>query len=169
MIEMKIEWIELNKRKYDTYKHECHLITFETKISIILSINSKDQLLLNGYRYRWNRLTWRCIKDNWKGCSPHNGTTYEMHQSHERQIPDPEEIEKAVYNSTIRKKVEIFTINHDQLYKKQDLNYLLKWLLSFHNIHPYSAESNVFERAIIYQKNLLHLLILWLLIKDGRR
>ena len=67
-------------------------------MSIILSTKGNDQLLFEGYRYRRDRLTWRCVKDNCKGRVRHNGTTYEMHQSHVCQAPNPEEIEKSVYS-----------------------------------------------------------------------
>ena len=36
------------------------------KMSIILSTKDKDQLLPEGYRYRRERLTWCCVKDNCK-------------------------------------------------------------------------------------------------------
>ena len=64
-------------------------------MSIILSSKGKDQLLY-GYRYRRDRFTWRCIKDNCKGRARHNGTTYEMYQSYPCQAPNPEEIEKVM-------------------------------------------------------------------------
>ena len=75
-------------------------------MSIILSSKGEDQLLLYGYRYRRDRFTWRCIKDNCKGRGRYNGTTYEMYQNHACQAPNPEEIEKAMYDYEIRKKAK---------------------------------------------------------------
>ena len=75
-------------------------------MSIILSTKGKDQLLLEGYRYRRDRLTWHCVKDNCKGRIRHNGTTYEMYQSHASQASNPEEIEKSVYSYETRRKAE---------------------------------------------------------------
>ena len=74
-------------------------------MSIILSSKGKDQLLY-GYRYRRDRFTWRCIKDNCKDRARYNGTTYEMYQSHACQAPNSEETEKAMYNYEIRKKAK---------------------------------------------------------------
>ena len=48
-------------------------------MSIIQSIKAKDQLLLDGYRYRRDKLVWRCVKRNCKGRARHNGVTYEMY------------------------------------------------------------------------------------------
>ena len=46
-------------------------------MSIILSTKGKDQFLLDDFRYRRDRLVWRCIKDNCKGRARHDNTIYE--------------------------------------------------------------------------------------------
>ena len=76
-------------------------------MSIILSSKGKDQLLLNGYRYRRDRFTWRCVKDNCKGRARYNGTTYETYQSHACQAPNPEEIEKLCMIIKLEKKLKL--------------------------------------------------------------
>ncbi|CAF1411559.1 unnamed protein product, partial [Didymodactylos carnosus] len=70
------------------------------------SIKGKDQVLLDGFRYRRDRLVWRCVKDNCKGRARYDGVMYEMYQDHICQAPDPNEIEKAVFNHEIRQKAE---------------------------------------------------------------
>ena len=75
-------------------------------MSIVLSTKGKDQLPLESYRYRRDRLIWRCIKDNCKDRACHDGTSYEMYQSHACQAPNPEEIEKSVRSYEIRRKAE---------------------------------------------------------------
>ena len=75
-------------------------------MSTILSTEGKDQLLLEGCRYRRDRLTWRCIKDNCKDRVCHSGIAYEMYQNHACQAPNPEEIEKFEYSYEIRRKTE---------------------------------------------------------------
>ncbi|CAF4155912.1 unnamed protein product, partial [Rotaria sordida] len=73
-------------------------------MSIILSSKNKEQLLLDGFRYRRDRLVWRCIKDKCKGRTRFDGNIYEAYKDHTCQAPNPEEIEKAIYNYDIRKK-----------------------------------------------------------------
>ena len=80
-------------------------------MSTIFSTKGKDQLLLEDYWYRRDRLTWRCVKDNCKCRAHHNGAAYEMYQSHACQAPNPEEIEKSVGSYEIRRKAEY---SHDQ-------------------------------------------------------
>ncbi|CAF1112166.1 unnamed protein product [Rotaria sordida] len=75
-------------------------------MSIIQSIRGKDQLILDGYRHRRDKLVWRCVKDNCKGRARYDGLIYEMYQDHICQAPNPDEIEKAVFNHEIRKKIE---------------------------------------------------------------
>jgi hypothetical protein len=75
-------------------------------MSIVQSMKGKDQLLLEGFRYRRDRLVWRCVKDNCKGRARHDGLNYIMYRNHICQAPDPNEIEKAVFIDEIRKKAE---------------------------------------------------------------
>jgi hypothetical protein len=67
-------------------------------MSLIKSIKGSDQLLLDGFRYRRDRLVWRCVKANCKGRARHDGNIYQMYQDHICQAPDPNEIEKALFN-----------------------------------------------------------------------
>ena len=76
-------------------------------MSLIESIKGNDQLLLDGFRYHRDRSVWRYVKANCKGHSGHDGATYEMHQDHICQAPDPNEIEKALFTYEIRQKVEL--------------------------------------------------------------
>ncbi|CAF3904365.1 unnamed protein product [Rotaria sp. Silwood1] len=75
-------------------------------MTIILSSKNKDQLLFEGFRYRRDRSVWRCIKDKCKGRARFDENIYEVYKNHTCQAPNPEEIEKAVYNYEIRKKAE---------------------------------------------------------------
>ncbi|CAF4923920.1 unnamed protein product [Rotaria sp. Silwood1] len=75
-------------------------------MSIILSSKNKDQLLFEGFRYRRDRSVWQCIKDKYKGRARFDENIYEAYKNHTCQAPNPEEIEKAVYNYEIRKKAE---------------------------------------------------------------
>ncbi|CAF3026468.1 unnamed protein product [Rotaria sp. Silwood2] len=75
-------------------------------MSVVQSIKGKDQLLLDGSRYRRDRLVWRCIKKNCKARARYDGNIYQNYQDHICQAPDPNEIEKAVYDHEIRKKAE---------------------------------------------------------------
>jgi hypothetical protein len=69
-------------------------------MSIILSTGGKDQLLLDGFRYRRDKLIWRFVEDNCEGRAQHDGTIYEIYQSHSRQKPNPEEIVYFLYMYT---------------------------------------------------------------------
>ncbi|CAF1420378.1 unnamed protein product [Adineta steineri] len=73
-------------------------------MSIIQSNKSNDQLLFEGYRYRPDRLVWRCVKNKCKGRARSKGDTFEMYQDHICQAPDPDQIEKALFSHEIRKK-----------------------------------------------------------------
>jgi hypothetical protein len=96
-IRFKVKWIKYTKTK--SYKFGYHSLTFQIEaMSIILSSKNKDQLLLDGFRYRRDRLVWRCIKDKCKGCARFDGNIYEAYTDHTCQAPNPEEIEKAIYN-----------------------------------------------------------------------
>ncbi|CAF4908831.1 unnamed protein product, partial [Rotaria magnacalcarata] len=75
-------------------------------MSFIKSGRGNDQLLLDGFRYRRDRLVWRCIKDRCKGRAPYDENTFKMYWDHICQVPNPDEIEKAVYNYEVRKKAE---------------------------------------------------------------
>ncbi|CAF1607524.1 unnamed protein product, partial [Adineta ricciae] len=73
-------------------------------MSLIKSSKGNDQLLLDGFRYRRDRTVWRCVKDKCKGRARPDGNSFEAYQDHTCQAPDPDEIEKALYNHEIRKK-----------------------------------------------------------------
>ncbi|CAF3429537.1 unnamed protein product [Rotaria socialis] len=73
-------------------------------MSLINSSKGSDQLLLDGFRYRRDKAVWRCVKDKCKGRARSDGNSFKMHQDHICQAPDPDEIEKALYNYEIRKK-----------------------------------------------------------------
>jgi hypothetical protein len=75
-------------------------------MSLIKSIKGKDQLLLDGYRYRRDRLVWRCVKDRCKGRARYDDGIYTVYQEHMCQAPDPDEIEKALYNHEIKKNAQ---------------------------------------------------------------
>jgi hypothetical protein len=75
-------------------------------MSIIQSIKGKDQLLFDGFRYRRDRLVWRCVKDKCKGRARYDGVVHEMYQNHICQAPDPDQIEKAAFTHEIRTKAE---------------------------------------------------------------
>ncbi|CAF1552573.1 unnamed protein product [Rotaria sp. Silwood1] len=75
-------------------------------MSVIKSIKGSDQLLLDGFRYRRDRLVWRCVKANCKGRARHDGNIYQMYQDHICQAPDLNEIEKALFNYETKKKAE---------------------------------------------------------------
>ncbi|CAF2066603.1 unnamed protein product [Rotaria magnacalcarata] len=75
-------------------------------MSFIKSGRGNDQLLLDGFRYRRDRLVWRCIKDRCKGRARYDENTFKMYWDHICQVPNPDEIEKAVYNYEVRKKAE---------------------------------------------------------------
>ena len=47
---------------------------------VIKSIKTSDQLLLDGYRYRRDRLVWRCVKANCKSRARYDGIKYKMYQ-----------------------------------------------------------------------------------------
>ena len=65
-------------------------------MSVVQSIKGKDQLLLDGFRYRRDRSVWRCIKKNCKARARYDGNIYQNYQDHICQAPDPNEIEKGV-------------------------------------------------------------------------
>lgn len=81
-------------------------ILFLQSMTTIKSIRGKDQLLLDGFRYRQDREAWRCVKDKCKGRIRFDGTKYEVYSDHVCQAPNPNEIEKALYMHEIRKKAE---------------------------------------------------------------
>ncbi|CAF4752801.1 unnamed protein product [Rotaria sp. Silwood2] len=62
-------------------------------MSVIKSIKGSDQLLLDGFRYRRDRLVWRRVKANCKGRARHDGNIYQMYQDHICQARDPNDIE----------------------------------------------------------------------------
>ena len=68
---------------------------FLMKMSLIKSVKGKDQLLLDGYRYRRDRLAWRCITNKCKGHARYDDGIYTAYQDHVCQAPNPDEIEKA--------------------------------------------------------------------------
>ena len=85
----------------------------KTKMSIIPSTKGKDQLLLEGYRCRRDRLIWYCVKDPCKGLARYNGTPYEMYQSHVCQATNPEELGNLYIVMKLEEKLKTLMINHD--------------------------------------------------------
>ncbi|CAF2150458.1 unnamed protein product [Rotaria magnacalcarata] len=75
-------------------------------MSIIKSGKGSDQLLLDGFRYRRDRLVWRCVKHDCKGRVRYDDNTYKMYRDHICQALNTDEIEKAVFNYEVRKKAE---------------------------------------------------------------
>ena len=63
-------------------------------MSLIKSIKGNDQLLLDGFRYRRDRLVWHCVKASCKGRARPDGNTFNMYKDHICQAPDPNEIKK---------------------------------------------------------------------------
>jgi hypothetical protein len=49
---------------------------------------------------------WHCIKHKCKSRALYDGAYYNVYQYHICQAPDPNEIEKALFNYEIRKKAE---------------------------------------------------------------
>jgi hypothetical protein len=72
-------------------------------MSIVQSIRGEDQLVLNGCRYRQDRLVQRCIKDNRKGCARFDAVSYEIYKDQICQAPSPNETEKVRYTYELRK------------------------------------------------------------------
>lgn len=72
------------------------------KMSLIKSVRGKDQLLLDGYRYRRDKLVWRCVSKNCNGRARYDDDIYTAYQDHICQAPNPDEIEKALYNHEIK-------------------------------------------------------------------
>ncbi|CAF1201760.1 unnamed protein product [Rotaria sordida] len=72
-------------------------------MSLIKSVKGKDQLLLDGYRYRRDRLVWHCVTNSRKGRARYDDGSYTAYQDHICRAPDPDEIEKALYNYEIKK------------------------------------------------------------------
>jgi hypothetical protein len=75
-------------------------------MSLIKSIKGSDQILLDGFRYHRDRLVWRCVKNKRKGRALYDEIMFKMYQDHICQAPDPNEIEKALFNYEIKKKAE---------------------------------------------------------------
>ena len=73
-------------------------------MSIIKSAKGNDQLLFEGFRYRRDRAVWRCVKAKCRGRARDEGSTYKMYQVHSCQAPNPDDIEKAVFNHEIRER-----------------------------------------------------------------
>ncbi|CAF4468473.1 unnamed protein product [Didymodactylos carnosus] len=72
--------------------------------NVIKTGRGKDQLLLEGYRYRRDHVNWRCVKDYCTGRVLHNGVRYEMYRGHMCEAPNPEEVQRAIFNEEIRDK-----------------------------------------------------------------
>jgi hypothetical protein len=75
-------------------------------MSIVQSIRGKDQLVLNEFRYRQDRLVWHCIEDNCRERARFEKVSYEICQDHIDQASNPNETEKALYVHEIRQKVQ---------------------------------------------------------------
>ena len=76
------------------------------EITACLSLKSTNQLLLDGFRYRRDRLVWRCIKEGCKDRARYHENSFKMYRDHICQAPNTDEIEKAVFHYEIRKKAE---------------------------------------------------------------
>jgi hypothetical protein len=75
-------------------------------MSLIQSVKGKDQILLDGYRYRQDRLVWRCVTNSCKGRARYDDGIYTTYQDHICRVPDPDEIEKVLYNYEIKKNTQ---------------------------------------------------------------
>ena len=75
-------------------------------MSLIKSAKGNDQLLLDGFRYRRNRLVWRCVKNGCKGRARYGDNNFKMYQEHICQAANPDEMEKTVFNYEIRNKAK---------------------------------------------------------------
>ncbi|CAF1513162.1 unnamed protein product [Didymodactylos carnosus] len=83
------------------------MLTVEIRTTLTLTrLLNTPRKVGHGFRFRRDRLVWRCVKDNCKGRARYNGVMYEMYQDHICQAPDPNEIEKAVFNHEIRQQAE---------------------------------------------------------------
>ncbi len=67
-------------------------------------LSSLTHPLLGGFPYRRDRSVWRCLKASCKGRAHPDGITCKMYQHHICRAPDPNEIEKALFNYWIKKK-----------------------------------------------------------------
>ena len=65
-------------------------------MSLIKSAKGNDQLLLDGFRYRRDRLVWRCVKNGCKGRARYDDNNFKMYQDHICQAANPDEIEKTI-------------------------------------------------------------------------
>ncbi|CAF1264599.1 unnamed protein product [Adineta steineri] len=75
-------------------------------MSIIKSSKNCDQLLFDGYRYRRDKLAWRCVTNGCKGRASYDKGIYTTYQNHICRAPDPDEIEKVLYNYEIKKNAQ---------------------------------------------------------------
>ncbi len=55
-----------------------------------------DQLLLDGFRYRGDRLVCRCVKASCKGRARLDGINFKIYKGHICQVPGPNVIKKKV-------------------------------------------------------------------------
>jgi hypothetical protein len=78
-------------------------VNFHLKVSIVKSSKGKDQLLLDGYRYRRadkSESTWRCDKSKCAGRITSDGALYKKLTDH-NHVPNPEEMIAAEFKSRI--------------------------------------------------------------------
>ncbi|CAF1098713.1 unnamed protein product [Adineta steineri] len=73
---------------------------------VIKSFKNSDQLLLDGYRYRRDKLAWRCVTNGCKGRASYDKGIYTTYQDPICRAPDPDEIEKVLYNYEIKKNAQ---------------------------------------------------------------
>ncbi|CAF3132612.1 unnamed protein product [Rotaria sp. Silwood2] len=81
-------------------------------MSIVQSCKGKDQLLLDGYRYRHTNkslINWRCVKHNCNGSAMFDGAQYVKLNDHIHP-PNPDEVIAAEFKSKIQQRA---TTSHD--------------------------------------------------------
>ncbi|CAF2935955.1 unnamed protein product [Rotaria sp. Silwood2] len=75
-------------------------------MSIVQSCKGKDQLLLDGYRYRHTNkslINWRCVKHNCNGSAMFDGAQYVKLNDHIHP-PNPDEVIAAEFKSKIQQR-----------------------------------------------------------------
>jgi hypothetical protein len=82
-------------------------------MSLIKSIQKSDQLLLDGFRYRGDRLVCRCVKTSCKDRARLDGNKFKMYKGHICQAPDPTVIKKKVarYHDLLRL-INLMRVSH---------------------------------------------------------
>ncbi|CAF4623355.1 unnamed protein product [Didymodactylos carnosus] len=79
-------------------------------MSVVKSSKDKDQLLLDGFRYRRannSQVTWRCVRNNCAGRVTFDGTQY-IKLTDQNHAPNPDEIIAAEFKSKISERAITF-------------------------------------------------------------